>query len=91
MSMRALGFVLAVVGGIALAAYGAAYGPWPLQLIGLALIIGCIYAGWSWIAAHNKPPAIKPAATVAWSMREQPPPSKQSEAPSPADEDQRRG
>ncbi len=89
MSLRVVAFVVAALAGIALAASGAAYGLWPLQLVGLALIIGCIYVGWTWIAAQNKPPVIKPAANPAWSMREQPPPPKQNEAaipgPSPTD------
>jgi hypothetical protein len=83
MSLKVVAFVVAALAGIALAAGAAANGAWPLQLVGLALIIGCIYVGWTWIAAQSKPPAIKPAANPAWSMREQPPPSKQSEAPAP--------
>jgi hypothetical protein len=89
MSLRVLGFVLAAVGGIALFGVGGADRRWPLQLLGLALVIGCIYVGWRWFARQNKPPVIKPAANPAWSMREQPPPSEKSEAltpgPSPTD------
>ena len=83
MSWRAFGFALAVVGGIALAACGAAYGIWPLQVVGLALIMGCIYLGSTWIAAQNKPPAIKPAANPAWSMRDEATASEQKDALTP--------
>jgi hypothetical protein len=81
MSLRVFGFVLAAVGGIALFAVGGAYRMWPLQLLGLALVIGCIYVGWRWLALQNKPPVIKPAANPAWSMREQPPASDGREPP----------
>jgi hypothetical protein len=94
MSLRVLGFVLAALGGIALYACGGAYRLWPLQLVGLALVIGCLYVGWRWFAQQNKPPVIKPAANPAWSMREQPPPSKPGEtlthAPSSNDAGERR-
>jgi hypothetical protein len=82
MSLRIVAFVLAALGGIVLFAVGGAYRNWPLQIAGLALEIGCLYAGWRWFAQQNKPPAIKPAANPAWSMRDQPPPSEPREPPS---------
>jgi hypothetical protein len=74
MSWRVVAFVLAAAGGIALFAWGGAGGIWVLQIAGLALVIGCLYAGWRWFEQQNKPPPIKPAANPAWSMRDQPPP-----------------
>ena len=82
MSLRIVAFVLAALGGIVLFAVGGAHRNWPLQITGLALEIGCLYAGWRWFAQQNKPPAIKPAANPAWSMRDQPPPSEPREPPS---------
>jgi hypothetical protein len=69
-----LAFVLAALGGIVLFAIGGAWHLWPLQIAGLALVIGCIVVGWRWSLRQYKPPPIKPAANPAWSMREEPPP-----------------
>jgi hypothetical protein len=74
MSLRVAAFVLAAIGGIALFGWGGTEQIWPLQIAGLALVMGCLYAGWRWFAEQNKPPPIKPAADPAWSMRDQPPP-----------------
>jgi len=75
MPIRIVAFVLAALGGIVLFACGGAWRIWPLQIGGLALEIGCLYAGWRWFARQHKPPQIKPAANPAWSMRDRPPPS----------------
>lgn len=74
MRWRVVVFVVAATGGIALFAWGGAERIWVLQIAGLGLVIGCLYAGWRWFAEQNKPPAIKPSANPAWSMRDQPPP-----------------
>jgi hypothetical protein len=81
MGFRVVGFVLAALGGIALFAVGGAWRLWPLQLAGLALVIGCLAVGWRWASRQYKPPPIKPAANPAWSMREEPPPSKNGQPP----------
>jgi len=74
MPLRIVGFVLAALAAIASFAVGGAYRLWPLQIAGLALVIGCMAAAWRWFEQRNKPPPIKPAANPAWSMRDQPPP-----------------
>jgi hypothetical protein len=74
MVLRVIGFILAALGGIVLFAVGGAYRMWPLQIVGLALVIGCVFIGWRWALRQSKPPPIKPAANPAWSMRDQPPP-----------------
>lgn len=81
MSLRVVGFVLAAIGGIALFAYGGGHGLWLPQIAGLALVIGCLAAGWRWFQQQNKPPPIKPAANPAWSMRDQPPPADPPDPP----------
>jgi membrane protein implicated in regulation of membrane protease activity len=81
MSLRIVAFLLAALGGIVMFAVGGAYGNWPLQIAGLALEIGCLAVAWRWFARQHKPPAIKPAANPAWSMREQPPPTRPPEPP----------
>jgi hypothetical protein len=75
MLLRVVGFVLAALGGIVLFAVGGAYHMWPLQIAGLALVVGCVAAGWLW-ATRQSQPAIKPAEDPAWSMRDQPPPGR---------------
>ena len=53
MSLRIVAFVLAALGGIVLFAVGGAYRNWPLQITGVALEIGCLYAGWRWFAQQR--------------------------------------
>jgi hypothetical protein len=74
MWLRIVGFVLAALAGIVLFAVGGAWHLWPLQIAGLGLVVGCLVAGWRWSLRQYKPPAIKPAANPAWSMRDEPPP-----------------
>jgi|GraSoiStandDraft_36_1057302.scaffolds.fasta_scaffold458906_1 hypothetical protein len=81
MLFRVVGFVLAALGGIVLFAVGGAWRLWPLQVAGLALVIGCLFAGWRWSLRQYKAPPIKPAANPAWSMREEPPPSGKGDSP----------
>jgi hypothetical protein len=79
--LRIVGFVLAALGGIVLFAVGGAYRMWPLQIAGLALVIGCVFIGWRWALRQSKTPPIKPAANPAWSMRDQPAPTPQDRQP----------
>jgi hypothetical protein len=79
MLLRIVAFILAAAGGIVLFAVGGAYRLWPLQIAGLALVIGCVYAGWRWASRQSKP-TIKPASNPAWSMRDEPPPEQKQRA-----------
>ncbi|MBV8211011.1 MAG: hypothetical protein JO133_13235 [Burkholderiaceae bacterium] len=80
MLWRVVVFVAALLAGIALFSVGGAWRMWPLQIAGLALVIGCIFAGFRWSLRQYKPPPIKPASNPAWSMRDEPAPG-QSEPP----------
>jgi len=79
--LRVVGFILAALGGIVLFSIGGAYGMWPLQIAGLALVIGCVFVGWRWALRQSKPLPIKPAANPAWSMRDRPTPSRSDQPP----------
>jgi hypothetical protein len=79
--LRVVGFILAALGGIVLFSVGGAYRVWPLQIAGLALVIGCIFVGWRWAMQQSKPPPIKPAANPAWSMRDQSIPPRPDQPP----------
>lgn len=76
MKSRGLIAVACLVAGVPVAAYGLTYGPWPLILVGLALVLGFVFLAYEWIAGGHRPMGaenqIRPAANPAWSMKDEP-------------------
>jgi hypothetical protein len=68
--------LLALVGGVPLAAWGFANGALLLGLAGIALVLVFWVLVWQWIAGASKPMGaegkIRPAANAAWSMKDEP-------------------
>ncbi len=78
MKSKGLIAVACLVTGVPVAAYGLTYGPWPLALVGLALVLGFVFLAYEWIAGGHKPMGaeerIRPAAKPALSMKDEPVP-----------------
>jgi hypothetical protein len=68
--------LLALVGGVPLAAWGFANGALLLGLAGIALVLLFWVLVRQWIAGASKPMGaegkIRPAANAAWSMKDEP-------------------
>jgi hypothetical protein len=65
--------VLLLIAGVPLTAIGLTHGSLLMALGGLVLLLVFIFLIGQGIVAANKPDTpIKPAATTAWSMRDQP-------------------
>jgi len=76
MKGRGLIAVACLVTGVPVAAYGLSYGPWPLILVGLALVLGFVFLAYEWLAGGHRPmgaePRIRPADKPAWTMKDEP-------------------
>ena len=74
MSPRVLLGVACLVAGVMLAAWSLASGRLLLALVGFALILVFLYLAMEAMSKAGKPKQpIRPAASAAWSMKDQPP------------------
>lgn len=74
MSPRAVVAVVCLVAGVMLAAWSLASGHLLLALVGFALVFVFLFLAMEAMSKAGKPKdAIKPAANVAWSMKDAPP------------------
>jgi len=76
MNSRGLVAVACLLAGVPVAAYGLTHGPWPLILVGLALVLAFVFLAYEWIAGTHRPMgadgAIKRSDHPAWSLKDEP-------------------